>query len=111
MASKTVTILRGMAASAGQVKGKVQVIISPEEIDKISEGDILVTVMTSPLFVPAMIKAAAIVTDIGGQLSHAAIVSREFGIPCVVGTKKATIILKDGMEVVVDGTNGLINRP
>lgn len=72
------------------------------------KGDILVTEMTNPLFVPAMEKAVAIVTDEGGMTCHAAIVSRELGIPCVVGTKKATKILRDGMAIVVDGKSGEI---
>jgi len=104
-------LLKGMPASAGKAKGKVKIILDPEKINKMKEGDILVTEMTNPLFVPAMKKAVAIVTDVGGQLSHAAIVSREFGIPCVVATKKATKTLKDGMEVIVDGSKGLVNRP
>jgi pyruvate,water dikinase len=72
------------------------------------EGDILVTVMTTPLFTSAILKASAIVTDLGGYLSHAAIVSREFGIPCVVGAEKATQILVDGQEVTVDGKQGVV---
>ena len=101
-------ILRGIGASAGVVKGKVKIILSPSEIKKIKEGDVLVTIMTNPLFVPAMKKASAIITDKGGITCHAAIVSRELGIPCVVGTKKATQILKDNMEIIVDGKNGKI---
>jgi pyruvate,water dikinase len=64
--------------------------------------------MTDPRFVPAMIRAGAIVTNTGGMLSHAAIISRELGKPCVVGTIYATVKLKDGMKVVVDGSNGVV---
>lgn len=79
-----------------------------KEPDKVKEGDILVTFMTTPVFVPAMEKAAAIVTDEGGILCHAAIVSRELGIPCVIGTKIATKVLKDGDFVEVDANRGII---
>jgi pyruvate,water dikinase len=101
-------LLKGLPASAGKTSGKVKIILSPKQIDKISKGEILVTVMTNPLFVPAMRKAVAIITDKGGQLCHAAIVSREFGIPCVVGTEQATKKLKDGEEVFVDGREGKV---
>lgn len=100
-----------MGASGGLVTGKVKIVLDPSDTDKVEDGDILVTTMTNPLFVPAMRRAAAIVTDVGGQLSHAAIVAREFGIPCVVATGNATTVLSDGMEVTVDGTSGLVNQP
>lgn len=99
-------LLQGMSASPGKARGKVKIILDPSEIGKMEKGDILVTAMTNPLFVPAMEKAAAIVTDEGGITCHAAIVSRELGIPCVVATKRATEVLKDGMEITVDGTEG-----
>ena len=97
-----------MPASKGKVQGKVKIILDPNDSYKLKEGEILVTIMTNPLFVPAMKKAVAIVTDVGSQLCHAAIVSRELGIPCVVATKKATKVLKDGMEVIVDGSKGKV---
>jgi len=103
-----VPILTGSAASPGTGTGEVKLLKSPKEISKIEEGDVLVARMTSPDYVPAMKKAAAIITDQGGQTSHAAIVSRELGIPCVVGTKNATKILKDGDIVTVDGKEGKI---
>lgn len=103
-------ILTGIAASVGLKSGSVKVIHGPNEIDKVVEGDVLVTEMTNPSFVPAMRRAAAIVTDTGGQTSHAAIVSRELGIPCVVGTGKATSILKTGMVITVDGSKGLVYK-
>jgi pyruvate,water dikinase len=99
-------ILQGAGASPGIGTGVVKVLKSPKEIDKVKSGDVLVAEMTSPDFVPAMKKAAAIVTDQGGQTSHAAIVSRELGIPCVVGTKEATKKLKEESVVTVDGSKG-----
>jgi pyruvate,water dikinase len=101
-------LLKGIAASPGVGTGKVKIILSPEEFDKFEEGDVLVTVMTNPDYEPLMAKASAIVTDEGGHLSHAAIVSRELGKPAVVGTKDATKILKDGMVVTVDGIHGVV---
>lgn len=103
-------ILEGIAASFGVAAGPVKIIHSASEIDKIQEGDVLVTEMTNPDFVPAMKKAAAIVTDQGGRTSHAAIVSREIGIPCVVGTGKATKVLKNGEIVTVDGKKGVVYK-
>lgn len=101
-------ILKGQAASVGLASGPVKIIHSPTEIDKITEGNVLVTEMTTPDFVPAMKRAVAIITDEGGRTCHAAIVSRELGIPCVVGTEKATTTLKNDQVVSVDGKNGLI---
>jgi len=101
-------ILTGSPASPGIGTGNVKVLKSAKEIAKVEKGDVLVAPMTSPDFVPAMRKAQAIVTDAGGATSHAAIVSRELGIPCVVGTKEATRILKDGMVVTVDGQKGQV---
>jgi pyruvate, water dikinase len=99
-------ILSGAAASPGIGTGPVKILKSPKEIGKLEKGDVLVAPMTSPDYVPAMKKSAAIITDEGGQTSHAAIVSRELGIPCIVGTKEATKKLKDGMMVSVDGSSG-----
>jgi pyruvate,water dikinase len=106
--SRMKTILNGLGASPGIVKGKVKIILNPKEIGKINKGEILVTVMTNPLYITAIEKAGAIVTDVGGMICHAAIISRELGIPCVVGTGNATKILKDNMEVIVDGTKGKV---
>lgn len=99
-------ILTGNPASPGIGTGPVKVLKSAKEIGKVEKGDVLVAPMTSPDFVPAMKKAVAIVTDSGGQTSHAAIVSRELGIPCVVGTGEATSRLKDGQIISVDGAKG-----
>ncbi len=101
-------ILTGAPASPGIGSGPVKILKSPKEIEKIKKGDVLVAPMTSPDYVPAMKKASAIITDQGGQTSHAAIVSRELGIPAVVGTEHATKQLKEGMLVTVDGASGQI---
>ncbi len=101
-------ILSGAAASPGIGTGPVKILRSPKEISKIQKGDVLVAPMTSPDYVPAMKKANAIITDQGGQTSHAAIVSRELGIPAVVGTQTATKSLKEGMIVTVNGETGQI---
>jgi pyruvate,water dikinase len=99
-------ILTGAPASPGIGVGPVQIIHSPTEIDKVKKGDVLVAPQTNPDYVPAMKKAGAIVTEKGGRTSHAAIVSRELGIPAVVGAEHATHILKNGMVVSVDGEKG-----
>lgn len=101
-------LLEGMAASPGVASGIVRIVHSMDDLDKIKQGDVLVTEMTNPDMVVTMQKASAIVTDEGGVTAHAAIVSREMGIPAVVGTEKATQILEDGQEITVDGFNGKI---
>src|SRR3990167_2686284 len=107
-ATALTSILTGTPASPGIASGPVKIITSAKEIEKVKPGDVLVAPMTSPDFVPAMRKAVAIVTDQGGQTSHAAIVSRELGIPCVVGTKMATKELKAEQIVTVDGATGQV---
>ncbi|MBU1136545.1 MAG: phosphoenolpyruvate synthase [Nanoarchaeota archaeon] len=101
-------LVSGLGASPGIGSGKVKIIIDLKDLSKIIKGDVLVTEMTSPDMVVAMQKCAAIVTDEGGMTSHASIVSREMGIPAVVGTRTATKTLKDGTIVTVDGSNGKI---
>ncbi|MET1160274.1 MAG: phosphoenolpyruvate synthase [Thermoprotei archaeon] len=103
-------LVRGLPASPGIGAGVAKVIFDPhsKEAQEFKEGEILVTKMTDPDWVPLMKKAAAIVTDEGGMTSHAAIVSRELGIPCVVGTGNATKVLKSGMTVTVDGGKGVV---
>jgi len=101
-------ILKGLAASPGVGHGKVRILKSVEDIDQLQKGEVLVTKMTNPDFVPAMQRSAAIITDEGGITCHAAIVSREMGVPSVVGTREATQKLKDGDEVTVDGSAGLV---
>ncbi|MBU0535320.1 hypothetical protein KKC62_03970 [Patescibacteria group bacterium] len=100
--------IKGFAGSQGSVTDIARVLLDINEIGKFEAGNILVTVSTSPQWTPIMRLASAIVTDIGGSLSHAAIVSREFGIPAVVGTKKATKTIKDGQKITVDGSKGIV---
>lgn len=102
--------LRGSTAYAGKIQGKVKIINRPEDMQKMEDGDILVSVATTPSIVPAMKQAAAIVSDEGGLTCHAAIVSRELRIPCVVGTKVATKVLKDGDRVEVDASSGIVKK-
>ncbi|MFC1892637.1 phosphoenolpyruvate synthase [Chloroflexota bacterium] len=101
-------LLTGSPASPGIAAGKVKIVPEPSQIDKVYKGDVLVAEMTTPDFVPAMKRASAIVTDRGGRTAHAAIVSRELGIPCIVGAEKATTILKDGQKIAVDGSAGKV---
>ncbi|WP_456483409.1 phosphoenolpyruvate synthase [Methanopyrus kandleri] len=101
-------LVRGLGASPGIGTGEVKIVMDVDEIDKVEEGDVLVTKMTTPDMVPAMRKASAIVTDEGGITCHAAIVSRELGIPCVVGTGNATEVLEEGQVVTVDGERGVV---
>lgn len=103
-------LIKGFGASPGIGSGKVATILDIEELDKVQEGDVLVTTMTNPDMVPAMKRASAIVTEDGGMTCHAAIISRELGIPSVVGTGNATEVLKDGMEISIDGSRGIVYR-
>lgn len=106
--SNAVVLLAGSAASPGVGAGSVRIINKASKINKVKMGEVLVTKMTDPDFVPAMKRAVAIVTDEGGRTSHAAIVSRELGIPCIVGTETATKILKTGEKITVDGSAGKV---
>jgi pyruvate,water dikinase len=101
-------LTQGLAASPGVASGIVKIVNSMDDLDKVKQGDILVTTMTNPDMVVTMQKAAAIVTSEGGVTAHAAIVSREMGIPAVVGTQNALDVLEDGMEITVDGFNGKV---
>ncbi|HEU4721987.1 MAG TPA: putative PEP-binding protein, partial [Gemmatimonadaceae bacterium] len=101
-------ILRGLGASPGAATGRVRVLAGPSQSAQLQPGEVLVAPMTTPDWVPLMKRAAAIVTDAGGMTSHAAIVSRELGIPCVVGTRSATRTLRDGMLVTVNGGEGTV---
>ncbi|MEW6407770.1 MAG: PEP-utilizing enzyme [Patescibacteria group bacterium] len=113
LSKKEITInkikeLKGVCSCPGIVRGLVKIINTIDDMKKMDKGDILVSISTYPSLVPAMKKAEAIVTNTGGLTSHAAIVSREFQIPCVVGTKIATKILHDNQFVEVDATNGIV---
>ncbi len=101
-------IVTGLGASPGVATGAVRIVTGSKDLDKVKQGDIMVTVMTMPDMVPGMRRAGAIVTDEGGMACHAAIVSRELGCPAVVGTKKATKELSEGMIVTVDGSKGIV---
>jgi pyruvate,water dikinase len=105
-----IALVKGLPASPGIASGKVKYIADINEIARIEDGDVLVTVMTNPDMVPAMKRANAVVTDEGGRTCHAAIVSRELGIPCIVGAKTASSTLKEGMEVTVDATRGVVYK-
>ena len=96
-------LVRGLGASPGMASGKVKIVLDIDELDKIEDGDIMVTTMTTPDMVPAMRRASGIVTDEGGVTCHASIISRELGIPCVVGTGDATTTLKENSGVTLDG--------
>lgn len=110
--------IKGITANRGKVIGRVKIIISnpktidslSQEMEKMSKGDILVAETTSPEFMPACRKASAILANQGGLLSHAAVISREFGIPCIVALQYATKVLKDGDLVEVDATKGIVRK-
>ena len=103
-------LAHGLGASPGRASGAVRVLESPAEDAAMQAGEVLVTRMTSPDWVPIMRRAAAIVTDAGGMTSHAAIVARELGLPCVVGARDATRVLATGMVVTVDGSTGTVSE-
>ncbi|MFH1276514.1 MAG: PEP-utilizing enzyme [Candidatus Woesearchaeota archaeon] len=103
-----VSEFKGQTGCPGKARGIVKIIIRPEDMPKMNQGDILVSIATDPDIVPAMKKAAAFITEQGGVTSHAAIVAREMNTPCVIGTKIATRVLKDGDLVEVDASKGLV---
>src|SRR3989338_1697675 len=102
--------LKGISANKGLVRGKVVVVMNREQLTKVQEGDILVAPMTTPFYVPVMRKASAFVTDEGGIMCHAAIIAREMKKPCIVGTKIATQVLKDGDMVEVNADKGIVRK-
>ncbi|MBS1152700.1 MAG: ppsA2 [Myxococcaceae bacterium] len=102
-------LVTGLGASPGIASGRVRVLKSPDQGARMKNGEVLVAPMTSPDWVPAIRRAAAVITDSGGMTCHAAIVSRELNIPCVVGTRAATRLLRDGEEVTVDGKKGQVS--
>jgi pyruvate, water dikinase len=103
-------LIRGIGVSPGLASGKVKIILNVKDISRFQAGEILVTEMTTPDWVPAMKIAAAVVTNLGGKTCHAAIVSRELGVPCIVGTESATKSLKEGDVVTIDGLRGFVFR-
>jgi|TARA_A100001037_G_scaffold306861_1_gene357527 pyruvate,water dikinase len=108
LAQSTTPILTGIGSSPGISSGPVRIITNLDHLDKVISGDILVTKMTTPDMVPAMKRAAGIITDEGGMTSHASIVSRELGVPAIVGAKFATTQLEDGNFVTMDGNLGIV---
>ncbi|RQH03390.1 phosphoenolpyruvate synthase [Natrarchaeobius oligotrophus] len=101
-------LVDGLGSSPGIVSGPAKIVKKLDDLAKVSEGDIIVTEMTMPDMVPAMKRASGIVTDEGGMTSHAAIVSRELGVPAIVGTTNATTVLEDGQVVTLDGEKGAV---
>jgi pyruvate,water dikinase len=95
----------------GKHIGTARIVISVNEIKKVQDNDVLVSIMTEPVYLPAIIRAGAVVTEEGGLLSHAAIVSRELGKPCIIGTGMATKVFRDGdlLEVDATGTKGIVS--
>jgi pyruvate,water dikinase len=110
LTNKAEILIKGDPASPGIATGPVKILASAKEIHKLNSGDILVAEQTNPDFVPAMRKAVAILTERGGRTSHAAIVSRELGIPAVVGAKDVRKLLKDGMVISINGTTGEVYK-
>jgi len=106
--TQNIKSLNGDCASPGRARGEICIVNVPQDIKKMKKGNILLSLATSPDLVPAIKKASAIITDVGGIICHAAVISRELSIPCVVGTKIATKVLKDGDIVDVDATHGKI---
>ncbi|MBI4994791.1 hypothetical protein HZC21_04085 [Candidatus Peregrinibacteria bacterium] len=104
--------IKGMCVNTGSglVSGKAKILLDHHDFGKMKNGDVLVAPMTSPEYILAMRKAVAVVTDAGGMTCHAAIVSRELGVPCIVGTKIATRVLKDGDLVEIDANNGIVRK-
>lgn len=104
--------IKGIVASNGDksknITGVARIVLSEKDFSKIKKGDILVTVETDASFLPVMIKVKAVITDFGGILCHAAIVSRELKIPCIVGTKIATQVFKNGDKIEIDIKNGKV---
>jgi pyruvate,water dikinase len=103
------TGLRGVAASPGRVTAAASVIGHPEDFARMRTGDVLVAPLTTPAWTPLFARAAAIVTDVGGPLSHGSIVAREYGVPAVLGTGEATKRIRNGQVVTVDGTAGIVH--
>jgi pyruvate,water dikinase len=101
--------IKGFAASTGKVTARACVMLGPEDFDKMQHGDVIVAGITTPAWTPLFARASAIVTDIGGPLSHSSIVAREYGIPAVLATGVATRRVKDGQMITVDGGAGIVS--
>jgi pyruvate,water dikinase len=103
------TTLKGMGASAGKVTARACVMRGPEDFGRLQAGDVIVAVITTPAWTPLFARVSAVVTDIGGPLSHSSIVAREYGIPAVLGTGAATRRIQDGQTIRVDGDAGTVS--
>lgn len=101
---------RGIIGCKGIITGKVKIVMTAKELNKIEKGDIMVSITTNPDYLPAMERASAFITDEGGMTCHAAIVAREMKKPCIVGTKIATHVLEDGNEIEINANHGVIRR-
>ncbi len=99
-------IARGLGASSGNYTGRIRVMHHPDELDQLQAGEVLVVKSSNPAWTLGMLKAGAVLSELGGVISHSAIVAREMGIPCIVGVKNATSVLVTGMTVRVDGEKG-----
>lgn len=101
-------LIKGVAASPGSVTAPACVVHGPEDFSKMKPGDILVAAITTPAWTPLFARAAGVVTDVGGSLSHGSSVAREYGIPAVLGTGVASQRIRDGQKISVDGTSGTV---
>ena len=101
-------VIKGVAASPGKVTGAARVLHGPEDFSRMKPGDVLVAPITTPAWTPLFAMASAIVTDVGGPLSHGSIVAREYGIPAVLGTGVATRRIQNGQTITVDGSAGTV---
>ena len=99
-------LYQGIAASSGKIEGRVKVVLSPSDIEKVNEGDIVVVYASSPIWTLALFKAGALISELGGILCHTAIIAREVGVACVVGIDNITKELHDNDLVIVDGDKG-----
>ena len=102
------SVIKGIGGSPGVISGVARLVLTLDDVDRLAAGEILVTYATAPPWTPLFGVVAGVVTDVGGRLSHCAIVAREYGIPAVVGTKVATARIRDGMRITVDGTQGIV---
>ncbi|NIN68830.1 MAG: hypothetical protein GTO63_29915 [Anaerolineae bacterium] len=100
--------LKGVAVSPGRVTATARIVSGPEDFNQLKTGEVLVAAITTPAWTPLFARAAAIITDVGGPLSHGSIVAREYGIPAVLGTGAATRRIQDGQTITVDGDRGLV---
>jgi pyruvate,water dikinase len=101
-------VIQGIACSAGRVTAPARVLRGPEDFDQMAPGEVLVAAITTPAWTPLFAMAAAVVTDVGGPLSHGSIVAREYGIPAVLGTGSATRRIRSGQTIAVDGGRGTV---